>query len=127
MDNTGRISQAELVIMQVIWKAGGPISTSDIYKELSEQMGWDRSTVRTLLKRLTEKGVIIMQKLQVIHYLPAVSESDYREEQTRSFLDNMYGGSAKKLVSSLVQSSNLTSDDIVELRNFLDEEYKKYE
>lgn len=118
-DNTGRISQAEHEIMKILWRSDAPVSTNDIYKELSEQMGWDRSTVRTLLKRLTEKGAVTMEKLPVISYLPAISEQEYREAQTKSFVERLYGGNAKRLVSSLVENYNLTPSDIEELRELL--------
>lgn len=118
-DNFSRISQAEYEVMKILWRTDGPVSTNDIYKELSEQMGWDRSTVRTLLKRLTEKGAVTIEKLSVISYLPAVSEKDYREAQTKSFVERLYGGSAGRLVSSLVENYDLTPSDIEELKNLL--------
>lgn len=114
-----RISQAELEIMKILWDGNGPVATGSIYRDLSEKLS--RSTVRTLLRRLTEKGAVEERKLQVLCYLPLVSEEDYRDDQTKSFLDRLYGGSAKNLVASLVQSSELTSGDLEELRNFLNQ------
>lgn len=123
-----KISQAELVVMQELWKENGPVSTGDLFKEISKRMGWDRSTVRTLLKRLTEKEAVIETKLGVISYIPAITEEEYLTEQTKSFVDNLYGGSAKRLVSSLVENYDLSQKDIEELREFLNKECeKKYE
>lgn len=123
-----KISQAELIVMQELWKEKEPVSTGDLYKELSKSMGWDRSTVRTLLKRLTEKEAVISKKLAVICYLPAITEDEYRNEQTKSFVENLYGGSAKRLVSSLVENYDLSKKDIEELREYLNKECdKKYE
>ena len=119
MNPLNRISEAELAVMKILWNADGPVATGTIHKDLSEQLSWDRSTVRTLLKRLVEKGAVEEKKLDVLCYLPAVSEKDYRDLQTKSFLERLYGGSAKKLVASLVQSDKLTAEDIRELREFL--------
>lgn len=127
MENMNKISQAELVVMQALWQVKEPVSTGDLCKVLSNQMGWDRSTVRTLLKRLTEKEAVIVKKLGVICYLPAITEEEYREEQTKSFLNNLYGGSAKRLVSSLVENYDLTQKDINELREYLNRECEKDE
>lgn len=120
-ENTGKISQAELEIMKILWQADEPVSTNDIYKELSEKMGWDRSTVRTLLKRLSEKGAVAVKSLKVISYIPLIPEKEYRDAQTKSFIERLYGGSAKRLVSSLVENYNLTSTDIDELRSLLEQ------
>lgn len=116
-----RISEAELAVMKILWDSDGPVTTGEIYKELSERLGWDRSTVRTLLRRLAEKGAVKEIKQHVLCYLPAVSEKDYRDIQTKSFLDRLYEGSAKKLVASLVQNNEFTSADIVELREYLNQ------
>jgi BlaI family penicillinase repressor len=118
-ENANRISQAELEVMKILWKINEPVSTGDICKELSERMGWERSTVRTLLKRLTEKGSVITKKYNVLSYLPVVSEKEYCDLQTKSFVERLYGGSAKRLVSSLVENYNLTPSEIEELRDLL--------
>ena len=118
-ENASRISQAELEVMKILWQNSGAVSTGDICKKLSEQMEWDRSTVRTLLKRLTDKGSVITKKLNVLCYMPAVSEKEYCDVQTRSFVERLYGGSAKRLVSSLVENYDLTPSDIEELRDLL--------
>ena len=121
MNSLNRISEAELAVMKVLWDSDGPVTTGAIYKELSERLGWDRSTVRTLLRRLAEKGAVEEKRLEVLSYLPTVSEKEYRDTQTKSFLERLYGGSAKRLMVSLVQSDELTSEDIEELREFLNE------
>ena len=121
MNHFSRISEAELAVMKILWNAGGPVATGVICRELSDQLSWDRSTVRTLLRRLAEKGAVEEIKLEVLCYAPNLSEGDYRSSQTKSFLERLYGGSAKKLVASLVQSDELTAEDIQELREFLNQ------
>lgn len=121
IENSNKISQAELEIMKILWQADEPVSTNDIYKELSEKMGWDRSTVRTLLKRLSEKGAVAAKSLKVISYIPLVHEKEYRDSQTKNFIERLYGGSAKRLVSSLVENYNLTPADMDELRSLLEQ------
>ena len=119
MDKVNKISEAELEVMKILWDADQPLSTHTICKQLQEQMGWDRSTVRTLIKRLVEKAAIIQKKLDVYCYLPAISETEYLNAQTKSFINRLYGGSVKYLVASLVQDENLTPEDIEELKAFL--------
>lgn len=121
MKPISRISEAELAVMKILWDSGGPVTTGAMYKELSETLSWDRSTVRTLLKRLAEKGAVEEKKAQVLCYLPTVTEREYRDAQTKRFLERLYGGSARNLVASLVQSNELTRGDIEELRDFLNQ------
>jgi len=51
-----RISQAELDVMDVLW-AESPQAASDVAGKLSEK-DWNIRTVKTLLSRLVEKGVV---------------------------------------------------------------------
>jgi len=114
-------------VMKILWRADGPITTGDICIELSRELGWDRSTVRTLLKRLTDKGAVTTQKIKVLTYLPAISEKEYCEDQTKSFVERLYGGSATKLVSTLVENYYLSESDLEELREILRLEGEKDE
>lgn len=125
--NASRISQAEFEVMKILWRAGAPVSTGDIYQELSKEFGWDRSTVRTLLKRLTEKGVVSAHKLKVLCYQPAISEKEYCDEQIKNVVERLYGGSATRLVTSLVENYDLTDADMEELRDILKVEGEKHE
>lgn len=119
MDKENKISEAELEVMKVLWEAGQPVATGSICKLLQERMGWDRSTVRTLIKRLQEKKAILQEKQDVYCYLPAVSEAEYLEAQTKSFIKRLYGGSVKNLVASLVQNMDLSLEDIEEIKEFI--------
>ena len=53
-----KISGSELEVMEVLWGAGVPLPISAVRSELEEQRGWDGSTVKTLLRRLCEKGAV---------------------------------------------------------------------
>jgi BlaI family penicillinase repressor len=119
MNKANKISEAELAVMKILWDADQPVSTNTIYKQLQDQMGWDRSTVRTLIKRLHEKKAITQKKLDVYCYLPAISETEYLNVQTKNFIERLYGGSVKNFVASLVQNSDLSPEDIEELKEFL--------
>jgi BlaI family penicillinase repressor len=113
------ISEAEAEVLAVLWGSDEPLATADICRTVTAKTGWDRSTVRTLLRRLVEKGAVEEMKLDVLSYRPVLVEEEYRRTETSSFLDRHYGGSVKRLVASLVRNDNLTEDDVAELREFL--------
>jgi BlaI family penicillinase repressor len=121
------ISEAEAEVLRVLWGSVGPVPTAAICKDITDKTGWDRSTVRTLLRRLVEKGAVEELKLDVLCYRPVLTEEEYRRTQTKSFLERHYGGSAQRLVASLVRSDNLSESDIAELRAFLNSGDKRHE
>jgi BlaI family penicillinase repressor len=127
MNKADRISDAELEVMKILWERKQPLSTNIIYQQLKGEKGWDRSTVRTLIKRLHEKEAIIQQKRDVYCYTPSITEAEYLKAQTISFIKRLYGGSVKNLVASLVQNENLSQEDIEKLKEFIKSEGDTHE
>jgi len=112
-----KITDSEVGVMRVLWEAGRELPLADIRKTLELTSKWENSTIKTLLRRLCEKGVVLAAKKDVFYYTPLVSEAEYNEYATQSLIDRLYSGSAKNLVASLLRSKKLDNADIEELRS----------
>ena len=100
-----QISESELVLMKIIWKNGGAALYSLIMEELEKDKNeWKNNTVLTLLSRLGEKKFLKVKKYQTM--------------QTHSFLDKVYGGNVKNLVSTLLRQDILSADELKEIEIF---------
>ena len=115
-----QISESELVLMKIIWKNGGTALYSYIMEELEkEQNEWKKNTVLTLLSRLIEKQFLKTKKIgRRNEYVAVVTEQEYQTMQTHSFLDKVYGGDVKHLVSALLQQDMLSADELKEIERF---------
>lgn len=116
-----KITDSELKIMKVLWSAGGELTASDILKTLEKSSSWESSTIKTLLRRLCDKGVVISTKKEVLYYKPVVSEEQYSNYSIQTLIDRLYAGSAKNLVASLIDNKKLDDKDIEELRQLFKE------
>jgi len=112
-----KITDSEVAVMRVLWDASRELPIADIRKTLEKTSKWETSTIKTLLRRLCEKGVVSAAKKEVFYYTPLVSEAEYNEYATQSLIDRLYSGSAKDLVASLLGSKKLDDSDVRELRN----------
>ena len=112
----GKISDSELEVMKVLWRAGTALTVTDIREELQRSRGWEATTVKTLVSRLVSKGVIRQEKRNVFFYSPLISENDYNSWATRDLIERLYSGSAMDLISALVRSKSLSQSDIEELK-----------
>lgn len=117
---TDHIQDAELAVLQVLWEAGEPLPLSQLLTRLRQSRGWADSTVKTLLRRLQQKGAVTLPARGV--YTAAVEETSYHSASNQRFLDKLYRGSAKSLVAALVQEGRLTAEDIAELTALLEGE-----
>ena len=72
-----KISESELEIMQLLWHSAGALPLCEIRKSLQESVGWEATTIKTLLQRLVSKRAVLQEKRGVFYYSPLVSEEEY--------------------------------------------------
>ncbi len=114
------VSDSELTLMKIIWSYGGTALYNQISDALAAQgNAWQKNTIITLLSRLVDKGLLRTSKMgNRNRYIAIVSESDYQAAQVKSLMDKLFEGSAKGLVSTLLQKDCLSTEDYDELMRF---------
>ena len=118
-----QISDAELEIMKIIW--GNPEAVtwfSDIMNGLAARgKPCQKNTLIVLLSRLMNKGFLRARKTgRRNEYTTLISETEYQTAQTKNFLDKIYEGNAKGLVSNLIMGDLLTGEEYEELKKLLE-------
>lgn len=117
-----KLGEAELEIMQVIWKAGVPVTSSFILKELQDRRKWQLSTLMTSLSRLVDKGFLRCDRASGNNlYVSIIAENDFKAKESKSFLEKLYNNSLQNMVASLYSSKAIKDSDMDELRKFLDD------
>jgi predicted transcriptional regulator len=115
------ISEAESVIMQVIWDRG-PLPTEEIIAAFGKRPRWGESTIKTLLNRLLKKGALSAEKDNRRYVYSAVLTRDaWLANVSHGFLDSVFGGRVAPLVSYFSQHKKLARDDIEELKRLIQE------
>ena len=112
----GKISDSELEVMKLLWRAGEALPVTEIRETLQRTRGWEATTVKTLVSRLVSKGALRQERRNVFYYSPLITEREYNAWATDSLIRRLYNGSARELVAALVRSDGLTQQDIEELR-----------
>lgn len=117
-----KLGEAELEIMQVIWKADASVTSSFILKELQERRKWQLSTLMTSLSRLVGKGFISCDRTTGNNlYSSIISENDFKAKESKSFLEKLYNNSIQNMVATLYSNKAINDSDMNELRKFLDD------
>ena len=115
-----QVSDSELELMKIIWASGGKA----LYAQISDGLinngyKWQKNTIITLLSRLVDKGLLKTNKIgRRNEYFAVVSQQDYQATQTQNFLEKLYEGDAKGLVSTLIQRDMLSEQDYEDLRRY---------
>ncbi|HWV99432.1 MAG TPA: CopY/TcrY family copper transport repressor [Candidatus Acidoferrum sp.] len=120
-----RITDAEWEVMRIVW-GQAPVPASTVADALEKRKHWSLATVRTLLRRLVNKGALDQQQEgKRFLYRPRISMDDCVRKESESFLDRVMGRTPPATVLALVEKANLSKDDIQELRRLLKEKEKE--
>jgi BlaI family penicillinase repressor len=122
MKATPRISDTEWEVMRVIWNRH-PVTGNEIIAQLAAQdPSWHPKTVRTLLNRLVRKRALRFEtEGREYAYSPLVDQVQSISAASRSFLDRVFGGSLKPMLSHFVENQRLSRQELAELRQVLNE------
>jgi BlaI family transcriptional regulator, penicillinase repressor len=114
-----RLSKAETRILEQYWKLGTS-SVREILESLPEEERVAYTTVQTLVYRLEHKGALRRVKkignAQIFE--AAIDQSEFRSGLVRDLLD-LFGGSPRLLVSSLLETGTITLKDLKALEGAL--------
>jgi BlaI family transcriptional regulator, penicillinase repressor len=114
-----RISDAEHVVMDVLW-ADAPLTATEVAARVDQTRGWSERTVKTLLSRLLAKGVLAHKEDGRRYlYRPTVAREDYVATESQRLVDRLFGGRAGPLVAHLAEREAFTPDDIAEIEALL--------
>jgi len=107
-----RLSKLELQIMEALW-SGGALSVREIQEAFPERDRPAYTTVQTMVYRLEAKQAVRrVKKIGNAHIFEAAVS---RSSAQRRFVDELmalFGGRIQPVVAHLIESGNLTLDDI---------------
>lgn len=115
------ISDAESHVMEVLWRAPGPVVAEQVVVALSESQHWQSATVKTLLNRLLKKGAIAAQKDgRRFLYHAVLPREAWLARESESLVQRLFGGRIAPLVAHFSSRKKLSQADIQELRQLID-------
>jgi BlaI family penicillinase repressor len=114
-----QISDAESVVMEVLWQRS-PRSAEEVAAALAESRQWQEATVKTLLNRLLNKGAIeAIRDGRRYLYSPKLQRSDWVMDESQSLLARLFDGRVAPLVAHFSEQRRLSAEDVAELRRLV--------
>lgn len=115
------ISEAEAIIMDVLWRAA-PRTAEEILAEVGPAQNWQEGTVKSLLNRLLKKHAVRAERDGRRYlYTPLLSRELYVSQESKSLLDRLFGGRVAPLVAHFSEQRKLSKKDVAQLRKLLQE------
>ena len=112
---TPKIFDSELRFCESLW-AHQPVRSSELAHLCAEKLGWKKSTTYTVIKRLTERGVVQTEDAVVT---ALVSRDQVQRAESRAFVERNFSGSLPGFLNAFVGGRGLSAEEADELRRMI--------
>jgi BlaI family penicillinase repressor len=114
-----QLTKAEWTIIKAVWLRE-PCTAPGIRHALHKETAWTYSTVRTLMDRMVAKGLLAAEKVRnQTLYRSAVTKTQAQRSELLYALKNAFNGALTPMVQCLLETGELTSDELAELESLL--------
>ena len=114
-----KLFDSELKVMEVLWREGD-MTAGQLAKALNEQIGWNRNTTYTVIKKLIEKNAI-ERKEPGFSCRAIVSKDQIQQQEATTLIDKLFDGSAELFLSAYLSGKALSESEIERLKRLVED------
>ncbi|WP_412465741.1 BlaI/MecI/CopY family transcriptional regulator [Pedobacter sp. KLB.chiD] len=112
-------TEGEMEILQVLWQKGNA-TVREVHEALNKKDSGYTTTLK-LMQILHEKGMVERDTTQKTHIYKALVSRDKTEKQlVNKMIDNVFNGSAARLVMQALGNHSASAEEIDEIKKYLD-------
>ncbi|MBX2840381.1 MAG: BlaI/MecI/CopY family transcriptional regulator [Flammeovirgaceae bacterium] len=114
-------TEAELEVLQVLWK-NGPSTVRFVHEKISEKKEIGYTTTLKIMQNMLDKVLVNRNDSTRTHVYAAIAnEEATQKDLLNRFLDSTFGGSAMKLVMQALGNHKASHEEISKIRELLKE------
>ena len=112
-----RLCESDYRFLSLIWDHE-PINSTELVRLAAEELGWKKSTVYTMVKKLAEKDLVANENATVRSLVP---REEIQMQESRSFVDHAFAGSLPSFLVSFYGGKGISPEEAQELQKLIDE------
>ena len=112
-----KLFDSEIKIMEIIWDRE-PILAKEISLIIAKNIGWNKNTTYTIIKKLIDKQIVNRTEPNFI-CTSKIKKEEVQRSETNSLIEKLYKGSKSAFFSAFLQNEKLTVDEINELKELI--------
>lgn len=113
--NIPKIFNSEYRFCLILWEHE-PINSTRLAALCKEQLGWSRPTTYTVIRRLSERGVLKNENTIVS---TLVTKEQVQQAEMEEMMDKTFEGSIPAFLAAFTNSRRLTREDILQLEELI--------
>ena len=114
--NIPKVFESEYRFCLILWEHE-PVKSSELVKLCSEQLGWKPTTTYTVIKRLSERGVLKNEKTVVTSL---VTKEEVQTAEIDEMMEKTFQGSLPAFIAAFTKNRRLSDKEIDEVQEMID-------
>ena len=114
--DTPKIFESEYRFCLIMWEHE-PVTASELVKLCQEQLDWKRTTTYTVIKRLSERGVLKNENGTVT---ALVSKEEAQAREINELVEEKFQGSLPAFVAAFPRPQDISDKDLDEVQRMID-------
>ena len=114
---TPKVFESEYRFCLILWEHE-PLRSSELVALCREQLGWKPTTTYTVIKRLSERGVLVNEN-SVVRSL--VSKDEVQAAEIDELVEKKFGGSLPAFIAAFTRHRRLSGAELDEMQRMIDE------
>ena len=114
---TPTVFESEYRFCLILWEHE-PVRSSELVALCREQLGWKPTTTYTVIKRLSERGVLVNEN-SVVRSL--VSKDEVQAAEIDELVEKKFGGSLPAFIAAFTRHRRLSGAELDEMQRMIDE------
>ncbi len=114
--STPKVFESEYRFCLILWEHE-PVKSMELVKLCEEQLGWKKATTYTVIKRLTERGVLKSENAVVTS---CVSKDEIQQAEIDELVEKTFEGSMPAFIAAFTKHKKLSAKDVQKLREMID-------
>lgn len=115
---TPKVFESEYKFLCILWE-NEPVNSTVLVKLCKEKLGWTKGATYTVIKRLSERGVVKNENTIVT---TLVSKEEVRLAELDELLKSRFDGSIPAFISTFTKKQNLSQKQVEEIMKIIYEE-----
>ncbi len=120
--DTPKVFESEYRFCLILWEHE-PIKSSELVNLCKEQLGWKPTTTYTVIKRLSERGVLKNENTIVTSL---VSKDEIQASEINEMVEKTFEGSLPAFIAAFTKHQKISQKEIDEVQKMIDR-YRKGE
>lgn len=115
-----KLFDAEFKFMCIVWDAE-PLTTRRLTELCQEKLGWKRTTTYTVLRKLSDRGILQNETSTVFSIVKREQVQKYESEV---IVEKAFDGSLPKFIAAFLNDKTLSDDEAEEMKRLIDRHKK---